>query len=834
MTARMFFRIFCYLLSAFISISAEANVITSDTIWEGEVLVEEDIVVPKGITLTVKPGTVIKVVPSESTKTDPEYMSPLTEITVRGVLRTEGTEALPVSFTVKDEKPEAGLYADSDGGAHVWAGIIIDGGSAYLKSCKINGAETGVYLIKGILEIKDSVLRNNRYGVVMQAEKTKVSMKGTIVNENEYGLFYLGDVKADTAGNTIKGNSKKDIYIHKVRDNGYVKEYKSGKKELSRRYRDEVLLGDMVWQGRIEINGIIRVPEGSRLIIMPGSVIEFRKKDTNSDGIGENGFLVQGVLIAKGTPENPIIFRSAEKQKDIGDWDSINIMNSDGAQNLIEYCQIEDAYRGLHFHFSNVAVKGAVLRNNYRGVQFQESAVEISGSFFYKNKSGIQARDSEIVLVNNNVSNNQYGANFFRSKFTARGNKILGNIREGLRIREGVPVVEENLFAGNRYGLMVSDSVYGNFKRNIISGNSETGVSLKATDNIDISGNYIQGNGISGITIKDSRAVIKGNQISDNGERGIGIISFEGVITENNILKNGACDIDLEGNTDINAQGNWFGSTNPKQTICDKDDNPARGSVRYSPVKENPLMFAWPLKEVSADTLWRGSIVLPDSVVVNSGVSLLIAPGAKVLFSKGAGLKVNGKIKAVGQKDARIIFTSISKEDASDWDELLLEHATDSMFSNCDFEYATWGIHSHFTNLKVDGCRFRNNYGGLRFRSGPAEIKRSLFSGNTIGIRAYIGNAVILENNITGNETGIFVREKGSGLTIKKNNIHENRDYNIRVGDFNDEDVDARGNYWGREAPESMIFDGRKEAGIGKVIYEPYLREPVNTGGVIK
>ena len=668
----------------------------------------------------------------------------------------------------------------------------------------------------------------------MQAEKTKVSMKGAILKENEYGLFYLGDVKAETAGNIIKDNSKKDIYTYKVKNYGSIKEYKSDKKELSRRYRDEVLLGDTVWQGRLEINGIIRVPEGSRLIIMPGTVIEFRKKDTNSDGIGENGLMVQGVLIAKGTPENPIIFRSAEKQKDIGDWDSINIMTSDGAQNLIEYCQIEDAYRGLHFHFSNVAVKGAVLRNNYRGVQFQESAVEISGSFFYKNKSGIQARDSEIVFVNNNVSSNQHGANFFRSKFAARGNKILGNLKEGLRIREGVPVVEENLFVGNRYGLMVSDSVYGNFKRNIISGNSETGISIRVTDNIDISGNYIQGNGISGVTIKDSRALIKGNQISDNGERGIGIVSFEGMITENNILKNGACDIDLEGKADINAPANWFGSIDPKQVICDKDDDPARGSVIYSQVKENPLVFAWPLKEVITDTLWRGSIFLPDSVVVHSGVDLLIAPGVKVLFSKGAGLKVNGKINAVGEKDSRITFTSISKEDASDWDEILLEHATDSMFLNCDFEYATWGIHSHFTNLKVDGCRFRNNYGGLRFRSGPAEIKRSLFSGNTIGIRAYRGNAVISENNITGNETGIFVREKGSGLTIKKNNIHENSDYNIRVGDFNDEDIDARENYWGTGVPESMIFDGRKEAGIGKVIYEPYLRKLIDTSGAIK
>ena len=66
----------------------------------------------------------------------------------------------------------------------------------------------------------------------------------------------------------------------------------------------------------------------------------------------------------------------------MGDWDSINIMNSDKAQNLIEFCQIEDAYRGLHFHFSHVTVADSIIRNNYRGIQFQESVVEITEHLF--------------------------------------------------------------------------------------------------------------------------------------------------------------------------------------------------------------------------------------------------------------------------------------------------------------------------------------------------------------------------------------------------------------------------------------------------------------------
>jgi hypothetical protein len=82
----------------------------------------------------------------------------------------------------------------------------------------------------------------------------------------------------------------------------------------------------------------------------------------------------------------------------MGDWDSINILGSDLSQNLIEFSQIQDAYRGMHFHYSNVAVTNSVLTNNYRGIQFQESLVILSRNMFYDNKSGGQARDSEVVL----------------------------------------------------------------------------------------------------------------------------------------------------------------------------------------------------------------------------------------------------------------------------------------------------------------------------------------------------------------------------------------------------------------------------------------------------
>ncbi len=354
-------------------------------------------------------------------------------------------------------------------------------------------------------------------------------------------------------------------------------------------------------------------------------------------------------------------------------------------------------------------------------------------------------------------------------------------------------------------------------------------MSFRHAENIEVSGNFIQGNGINGINIQDSVMLIEGNNISGNSERGIGILSFEGIITGNNFAKNGNYAIGLDNKSDVSAPMNWWGNDAIEDIIYDKNDDPGRGRVEYKPESKTPVPYTWPLQTISSDTMWYGDIGIRSSVRVSPGAALTLMPGTNVIFSEGAGLWINGKIVAKGRKDSRIVFTSAKKKGPSDWDEILLEHATGSIFSECDFEYATWAIHSHFTNLVVTGSGFRKNFGGIRFQSGPVAVKQSLFEGNSVGIRSYRGNAVIEENVITGNETGLFVREKGGGLTIKRNNIFANSDYNIRVGDFNNEDVNAGENYWGSKDPAATIFDDRKEPGIGRVKFDPYAKIPFKT-----
>jgi parallel beta-helix repeat protein len=794
----------------------DARLITVDTVWQGDIDVVEDILVPKGVTLTIRAGSKVRVVSAESTKTDPEYVSPLTEITIRGTLLVEGTEKAPVEFVGVDSKPGS------------WAGIVIDQGTANMRSFQIRNADTALYVTDGRLVFSRSVLKENRYGLVAQGSGSDVRGEDSLVTGNEYGVFTYQGARLSLKGSDVSGNRKKDNY------SGTAKEVTAPvplelkvEPPVSRRYLDEVFRGDTIWQGRIEVAGVIRVPEGSRLIILPGTIVEFLKKDTTGSGIGENGLLIQGRLIAKGTPESPIIFRSAEKIKRAGDWDSINIMNSSGAQNLIEYCRIEHAYRGLHFHFSHVGLYNSHVTNNYRGIQFQESLVVFKDNYIYANKSGVQGRDSDITLTNNAIFSNNLGANFFRTNLTAQGNRFSGNAKEGLRIREGVSFLQENLIDGNRFGLMVADMFFGDYSRNIITSNLEVGISLKNADNVEVIGNIVTSNGFNGMNIQESRAIIKGNLISENGEMGIGVQLFDGEITGNNIIKNHSFAIDLEGSQDVSAADNWWGGDDPAKVVFDKRSDPSRGRVLFGTSRLVPVRVAWPLKTIPVDGVWYGVISIPEEVTVVPGVELKVAPGTVVEFSEGAGLLVKGRLVARGLADKRIRFTSDRKKGAGDWDEIQLEYATGSVISHCIFEYATWGLHSHFTNLVVADSYFTNNFGGMRFRSGPAQIRDSLFENNSIGIRSYIGNAVMTGNTLRNNEVGIFVREKGGGLVVKGNNFLDNSSYAIRVGDFNTEDVHAQGNWWGGADPSVTIFDEADEPGIGRVLLEPVLTSPV-------
>jgi hypothetical protein len=473
-------------------------------------------------------------------------------------------------------------------------------------------------------------------------------------------------------------------------------------------------------------------------------------------------------------------------------------------------------------------VAGGRFSNNFRGIQFQESAVEIIDSDFIANRSGVQGRDSLVVFTGNRLLDNHQGVNFFRNNLTFSTNRIAGSAKEAVRIREGSATVSRNSITGNRLGMLLTDIYYGSVSGNLLANSSETGLSMRSVDNIEVSGNYLGRNGANGLNLQDVRADIKGNLIIFNQERGIGITSFSGRITANSIAENGLYAIDLESDENIDANGNWWGGAVPEAVVFDQQKDRSRGRVVADNVVAEPSQFTWPLEEFCGQLSVTGALVINGHPTVPQGSALTVAPGTTIRFNDAAGLTVRGRLASAGTAAKPVAFTSLTRKEPGAWDEIALEQAIDSTLTYTLIEYATWGIHGHFTNLLIDHLLVRKNLGGMRFRSGPVTIRNSVFRENGIGIRSYLGNAVIEDNVIAANEVGLFVRERGGGLIIRRNNFSGNSEYNIRSGDFNTEDIPAAGNWWGGPEPQATIFDGTQETGIGKVLFAPFLTAPLN------
>jgi parallel beta-helix repeat protein len=792
---------------------SEGKILRYNTVWQGQIDLKEDILIPKGVTLTIRPGTTVRVFPSESTRTDPEYISSLTEITVRGRLRAGETGKARVRFV-----PECK-------GRNCWAGILVDTGRTDIHDTDISGAETAIMNIKGGITGTGLMISGNRIGVFSLSD---TSLRDSIIKGNEIGIV-APTVESINLENTPVQDSEEGDFLRiprmPEREGAPVVPPHRGKH--GRYYTDSVIRMDTVWEGRVSIEGSLRVPPGVRLVVLPGTVVEFRWRDSNGDGIGESGLMVQGTLLVKGTPSEPVVFMASGGGRGRGLWDSINILNSDLGDNLIEYAIIQNAYRGLHFHYSNVILNRVTLRENYRAVQFQESRVEIIDSWIYHNQSGLRARDSQVLLLRNMVEHNLQGLNLYRVQLTARGNLIAGNPIYGIRIREGAPVFTGNIVAYNGRGLLVLNAMRGEYTGNIIVSNGQAGMYMKNSMNILISRNIIQANGLGGVLLQDTGAVVSENLISDNAGRGAGLYRFSGVVRGNNFYANRPYHVELEGGLDVDAPGNYFDRP-VDSAVLDGRVEKTRGRLLTSGTRKEPVVIPVPPVPVITDLVLHGRVQITKTLEVLPDSTLRIEPGTRLEFSPGAGMKIRGRIESLGSEVRRVVITSSGKGEDGRWDEILLERARGGRFLNTDFRNARWAIHSHFTDLLVEGCRFTGNEGGIRLRSGPVRIRRSLFTANRIGIRVYLPDGVVEDNEITGNETGIFIREGGGGIRITRNNIYANEFYNLRVGDFNEEDVDARGNYWGEGDPLRMIFDGRREEGIGKVLLTPVADKPID------
>lgn len=636
---------------------------------------------------------------------------------------------------------------------------------------------------------------------------------------------------------------------------------------------------DTVWEGDITVNGIVKVAQGATLTIKAGTVISFTRRDADEDGVGENALFLQGKLLAKGTKDSPIIFTSAENQKKRGDWDGINIIVSDRVQNIMEYCRIEYAVRGLHSHFSNLYLANCRFSNNFRAIYFQEAKAVIENSHIVGNLSGLRCRDSELVIKNNEFSDNYWGADILHSRALISGNRFADNILYGLRVREGRSDILGNIFQMSQLGVRFQDSVI-RMENNEINGNYETGISflssvvvaqsnniggnlsagvLARQSTLYFSGNTLANNGV-GFSLLDSQADFADNLISSN--RGNGIAANESRLhlqnnritgNENGIRIKYSPSTDMSGNriernrkNGVSADGSQVASYN--DFIAGNENGlsakKSRIVLRQTTLKNNRVA-GLDITEGSSASVYTSLVTGNKVVGITAGNHALDVVETEVT-QNGIGIKIDNSrsIAVIGCTVSNNKRSGIRIERGKG---MIVQSTVDNNLRGIIYLFSDlaitenhirgnhqYGVLATESLSVLSGNKIEDNHVGLALeRSQSAVVDGNTVRGNTeFGITVKDASSASISGNwIYDNGTGI--EASGSQIKFSGNSLEKNRDMAFSILGL--DDVDAEGNWWGtvdESEIEKMIYDANDAEYYGEVFFFPYLRESPHIPGI--
>lgn len=208
----------------------------------------------------------------------------------------------------------------------------------------------------------------------------------------------------------------------------------------------KVLLEDTVWEGEVLVKGDVEVPAGVTLTVMPGAVIKFAKvepfgvtklSEDKLNHFPRSEIIVNGAILAQGTPEQRIVFTSAESNPEAGDWGAVNMLMSVG--NIIQYCDFSYAHTAVHSHSSHAVVVNnnfshngvAIGQKNVKETDLK-SVLPMMYNTITENGGGILfGGGTDPSIFNNEIKNNSFFGIYVKKagKATIRYNNISNNAK---------------------------------------------------------------------------------------------------------------------------------------------------------------------------------------------------------------------------------------------------------------------------------------------------------------------------------------------------------------------------------------------------------------------
>ncbi|MCG7853687.1 MAG: right-handed parallel beta-helix repeat-containing protein, partial [Methanosarcinaceae archaeon] len=472
----------CLLACVFISNIAGPNAtaqtyvpssISTNKTWtaaDNPYVVNQDVTVEAGVTLTIESGVIVKFYECRS-------------LYVKGDLIADGVSGAEIIFTsIKDDsdghdtngdgtastpapRDWGGLYfADTCTGSllnHVvvrysgreWSSplwravptLYIATSNLTISSSTIteNGNE-GIKVYQCDPTIQNNTITNNGGdGIYLYSASPTIS-GNMIANNGGYGIVARLTSNPQILGNSLEGNTRGAICVDPSASGSTIQ----GNELLGLRAGIFVgageLTADATWSsdsvyviefGGQDIGGLT-VVEGATLTIDPGVVIKFTQNAS---------LKVKGDLVAEGTPEEQIIFTSLNDDSYGGDT------NGDGDTTTAA----KNDWGDMVFWDT---CTGSVLNN----IVVKHAGQSWSSPFWYSLPAVI-GLTSNLIIANSTIADNgQDGISVRLGSPVVRDNMISNNVRYGIELRAASPMITGNTIIGNAAGISYALDSGGN------------------------------------------------------------------------------------------------------------------------------------------------------------------------------------------------------------------------------------------------------------------------------------------------------------------------------------------------------------------------------------